>query len=642
LVFAALSLGVTRRYNTTVLLLRSTIGAIAGLLVWIVLSPSMTAIRAKLADSILLIAISASLVLALIAVLGSGVYSTAFGIRLSSQTLWRPALVACVAIALFVSGSDARQHRLARVWHQVLQHSTLGAVLLAVLTVGISFRVSTFEALGADAYGYVSQAHLWANGNLVQHEPLSLRAPWPDAEWTFAPLGYRPGLERGTTVPTYPPGLPLFMAGLLVLFGRSGPFFVVPLLGGVAIFATFLLGRRAAGEACGLAGAALLLTSPIFLFQLKEPMSDVPVTACWLVAILLVSRTTPVSIFAAGLATSAAILIRPNLVPLAAVLGLLVLLCSANTLVRRLLNASIFSSAAIPGCIAVALVNKKLYGSALSSGYGDTSFLFQLHYFWTNLSRYSRWLLEMETPFILLAPLGSWLLLRPEYSSSDLHSLTTRTLSRLFVAFAAVLYACYALYVPFDNWTFLRFLLPAISLLLLLCGVVVVELNKQLPSFLPRFLLVTSMVVFLAWRWDVSGLKPPRQQDRRFAVIGEYLQDNLPPNAILFSMLHSGSIRYYSGRLTLRWDLLPSEWLDRSLVFLTSNGYQPFLLIEQGWERKQFVEKFSAQSRVGSLNFTPIATYNGRDAQADLYDLSNPGRVTGSAAIEHRPQRQSR
>ena len=152
-------------------------------------------------------------------------------------------------------------------WSQVLRHSTAVAIVLGALTVAVAFRVSAFEAFGADAYGYVSQAHLWTAGNLIQHEPLSLRAPWPEPEWTFSPLGYRPGPQPGTIVPTYPPGLPLLMAGLLVLFGRDGPFFVVPLLGGVAVVAAFLLGRRAAVRCAALQPPRCCLQAPYSCFS---------------------------------------------------------------------------------------------------------------------------------------------------------------------------------------------------------------------------------------------------------------------------------------------------------------------------------------------------------------------------------------
>ena len=587
---------------------------------------------AKLVDSIFLIAIAAGAVLAAIAVFGPGVHTTAYGIRLSSQTVWRPAFVASIASACLLYRSERLQQKVATLWSHILHHAWPAAIFLGTVTVMIAFRVSAFEAVGADQYGYVSQAHLWAAGNLVQHEPLSLRAPWPQREWTFSPLGYRPGLQPGTIVPAYPAGLPLLMAGLLVVFGRDGPFFVVPVLGGVAIVTAFLLGRRVAGEMCGLATAALLLTSPIFLFQLKEPMSDVPVTAWWLLAILLGSGTSFLAIFAGGLAASAAILTRPNLVPLAALLGLFVLLYSGKEWRGRMRNACLFSAGAVPGCIAVAVINANLYGSPFLSGYGETSELFDIDYVWTNLSQYSRWLLEMETPFVLLAPVG-WFVLRRREASHDVSGV--RRLSNVLVVFGVALYACYAAYLPFDNWTFLRFLLPAISLLLLLCAVAVCEVGERLHSFLPRFLLLACLVVFVAWRWDVTGLKPLAPNERRSAVIGEYVHDHLPPNAVVFSLFQSGSIRYYSGRLTLRWDWLPPEWLDRSVAFLTSNGYHPYLLITEDWERAQFVQRFSGHSHITSPGLTPVASHYGR-SRADVYDLTHPHGSSVSVTISPR------
>jgi hypothetical protein len=239
--------------------------------------------------------------------------------------------------------------------------------------------------------------------------------------------------------------------------------------------------------------------------------------------------------------------------------------------------------------------------------------MFSVDYFSTNLRQYSSWLLDMETPFIALAAAG-WFVLRRREGSPP-------RFSNLFLAFAVVLYACYALYLPFDNWTFLRFLLPGIAVLLLLCGLTVLHVAERLGSFLPKILLVAFFVVFLAWRWDVMGLQPIPPQDRSAAVVGAYVRDHLPENAVVISMVHSGSLRYYSGRLTVRWDWLRPEWLDRSLVFFTSNGYRPFLLLEAD-ERRPFIQRFSGHSKIGSLRFAPITTHRGR-IQADLYDLSS-------------------
>jgi hypothetical protein len=84
--------------------------------------------------------------------------------------------------------------------------------------------------------------------------------------------------------------------------------------------------------------------------------------------------------------------------------------------------------------------------------------------------------------------------------------------------------------------------------------------------------------------------------------------------------MHSGSIRYYSGRLILRWDYIPAEWLDRSLEFLSENGYHPYLLIDD-WERPRFVERFAGHTRWGALDWPPVATYRG-GIRADLFELT--------------------
>ena len=131
----------------------------------------------------------------------------------------------------------------------------------------------------------MSQAHLLSVGALLRDEPLARQVGWPDAEWTFSPFGYRPGAHGGEIVPTYPPGLPLVMASARAIASDDGPFVVVPLLGAVAVFCTYALGARLHSRLAGLIAAALLATSPIVLFQIVQPMSDVPVMAWWALAL---------------------------------------------------------------------------------------------------------------------------------------------------------------------------------------------------------------------------------------------------------------------------------------------------------------------------------------------------------------------
>jgi oligosaccharyl transferase STT3 subunit len=584
----------------------------------------------RLVDRLLVATIVTALFLALAAIVGVGFSTSLGGIRISSRTLFRPFIVMVVAVFMAVHVFEHRQQQLLRLWAATLRHASAVAFCLAALAIVMALRFSAFEANAADQYGYVSQAHLWARGNLITHEPLAAIAPWPEATWTFAPLGYRPGQEPATIVPTYSPGLPLVMAGLLKLFGPDGVYMAVPFLGSLAVWATFLLGKRFAGPACGLMAAMLLLTSPVFLFQLKEPMSDVPVTAWWLIAILLVAARTAPTALGGGLAASAAISTRPNLVPLAVVLGAFVLCYSSPFFRTRFRNASLFALGVVPSCMGIALFNLTLYGSPLESGYGSLESLFGVEYLRANLARYPRWLLETETPFVCFAAITPWLLRRSvqrhpfgEAASSG----GSYRLSWLFLGLSATLFGCYAFYLPFDSWTFLRFLLPSIPLLLVLSSAAVLAFSQRLPSTSSRWLVAALLCLLVGWRWDTAvtrGLQPLRANDRRFEVMGEFVRDQLPPNAIVLTMIHSGSVRHYSGRPTLRWDSLPRESLDSALTFLRANGYRSYLLIED-WERSQFVERFAGHTSLAALDWPPFASYSG-NLRADLFDLDDRNR----------------
>ena len=139
------------------------------------------------------------------------------------------------------------------------------AVLLAVAAGVLSAVFGVKTAGGSDHFGYVSQAYLWSQGSvIVSIPPLDLPGV-PDADRVLMASGYTVGPEPHTQVPAYPPGLPLLMAGALLVFGTWGPFLIVPLAVAAAILGTFALGRRVDSTRTGLTAAALLTCSPAFI-----------------------------------------------------------------------------------------------------------------------------------------------------------------------------------------------------------------------------------------------------------------------------------------------------------------------------------------------------------------------------------------
>ena len=109
-----------------------------------------------------------------------------------------------------------------------------------------------------------------------------------------------------------------------------------------------------------------------------------------------------------------------------------------------------------------------------------------------------------------------------------------------------------------------------------------------------------------------------------YASAAEYVRTQLPANAVVLTVQHSGSIRYYANRLTLRWDLLPAEWWPRALDVLTERGYRPYLLVSV-FEEEQLRRQFGfsdAEDGPGTL----VALMSDPE-QLRLYD---PLRLSGS------------
>lgn len=539
------------------------------------------------------------------ALVGGALSASIAGVRLSSRTVFRPTLIGLIALGISAALFEHRRQQYVAFLSRASHSAPAIAVILIIATVIIAIRYGAFEAAAADQYGYVSQANLWARHTLAVPQPLATVAPWPDADWTFSPLGYRPGVERGTIVPVYPAGLPLVMAGLITLLGAQGVYYAVPLLGALAVGATFLLGRHVSDETSGILSMALLLTSPAFLFHLREPMSDVPVAAWWLLSLALALRGSTRGAVGSGLAAAAAILTRPNLLPLAVPVAL----------AFRFRHAAIFAVAFLPGCILVALLNTALYGWPTESGYGSLQTLFSFSHFAANLKRYPTWLIQTETPLICLAVLAPWVLQTPRQ----------RSLASIFLAVAAVCFACYLFYLPFDNWTYLRFLLPAIPLLLVLSATVTLTWGRRRLPLSASLLLTAALLLLLAWRWDTSvshGFRVSRAADRRFERVGAYVRDELPPNAIVFTLIHSGSIRHYSERTTIRWDVLDKDWLDRAVAFLRERGYPTYLVLDDD-ERAPFQQKFGGRSLLAGLSWAPVRTLSGTMGTT-IYELAAP------------------
>jgi hypothetical protein len=362
----------------------------------------------------------------------------------------------------------------------------------------------------------------------------------------------------------------------------------------------------------------LLASSPVFLYQLVQPMSDVPVTAWWLLACWGAADGRP---FVAGVGGAAAVLTRPNLAPVVVPVLAAVLWHAYSR--HRPLGAAVRSAVlfALPLAAAAAFLawlNARLYGSPFASGYGAPSELFALGNIAVNAGRYARWLIETQTPALLVA-LAAPVAARLWWRRAP--GIPPQAQAWLGLAFAASVVACYLPYAPFEEWWYLRFLLPAIPVLLLLSTSLLVGLSSAMPSVV-RAPLVAAAVALLAVQYVATAADRQafalRGLESRYETAGRFAARELPSSAVLLSVQESGSLRMYGNRTTLRFDHLDPQGLEAAVAFLDRTGNRPYFVLE-AWEEAQFRDRFSRSSALGLLDWPPMAEV-GSPVKVRFYD----------------------
>jgi len=540
------------------------------------------------------------------------------GARVSSRQA-SPALsvaAAAALVGLLLTSRDERRYARSFAWAspdridafvRAAAPYLAGATTLAVIGVGLTRGV--FEARGADAYGYVSQAELWTHGFPIIEPPLARDPRWQHSIEMLVPLAYRTGPKQ-TIVPMYAPGLPLMMSVAQRVAGRDAVFIVVPLLGGLAVLATYFIGARLAGPLVGAAAAVLAATSPPFLWQLVKPMTDVPVAAWWTLAWAGVLRPTRASALLGGVAAGLAILTRPNLAPLAAVPTLWLWWQGRGSTSTRLAmwRAAAFVLGVVPSCVAVAVINQRLYGSPFESGYKPLTAYYSWIKLMPNLRRYPSWLVETHTPLVLLACLAPFLIARI-VAVGDRPRARRTTIAWLI--FIAGVFASYLLYTVFNEWWYLRFVLPALPPVLVLTVVSVDGLGAR---FLPRARVLVTAVLTLGVAWHglafaaARGTFEEKDAEHRATAVGRYIAQNLPERAAFIAFEQSGSANYYSGRQTLMFEAIPPDALQTVVDDLRRLGFHPYFLLES-WEEPVFKNQFAAHCKCAWLDWPPRAEY---------------------------------
>ncbi len=463
----------------------------------------------------------------------------------------------------------------------------MNAARLTVLALAVTVAVvgtwrGTWAVGGSDSSCYALMTAAFARGHMQPTTSLA-DAPWPEASRTFAPGGFVPSPTRADSAsPICAPGFSLLLAPLYVVGGRDAIFLLTPMAGALLVWLTFVFGSRLAGPSAGAAAATVIAATPVFVFQVVQPMNDVAVATVWMAVLVLAAGPQEHSGWIGGL-TGLAILIRPNLAPAA-------LIVAAWCLTGGLRRFLVFGAAAAPFAIAVVTFNTVLYGHPLKSGYGSTSDLFSSAHVLPNIANYGKALLETQLGFPLLGLFAIFVVPRQR-----------RPLVWLGLALTGSMVVVYLFYKPFPEWWYLRFLLPVLPVMTVL-AITVVALGTRRRAVV--WALVAGVVVFAMTSEAMGQALSLQRLERRFRTVGAVVRDRLPENAVFLTVWDSGSVRYHAEREAILWDAMNPDSLDGAVAWLVAGGFEPFIIVEE-WEEPLFRERFAGTSRLGDLDWPP-------------------------------------
>jgi hypothetical protein len=291
---------------------------------------------------------------------------------------------------------------------------------------------------------------------------------------------------------------------------------------------------------------------------------------------------------------------------------------------RAVRSLAPFAALAAIGPAFVLWTQAVMYGHPLEPGYPGWEAFYRVAHLPANAVNYPRFLFAIHTPLVLLG-LATPLLLSRTWQDRP----GAMRSARSAVTLALLTFAIYLPYLPFDDPHSLRFMLPAVTALfvLLAAGTVVAArgLLRRLRWLAP-VALAPALLVAVTPASLYEYVRTYGDGQRRVVLMGRYLQQALPPDAVVLAFQQSGAIAHYTRAPIVRHDLVDARMLDDVVTTLTRQGYRPTLVIDEVAELADFRATFGAASQFGRLDWPPRA--RAADAVSSLlyFDLTDRAR----------------
>ena len=444
------------------------------------------------------------------------------------------------------------------------------ALLAALL---VPFCLLYFTRTQTVVYGYDPLGYLYAGQRLAEGGRMS----FPDANNAlagsyFAPFAFNI-LRPGDTdlYLNYPPGLPLLLALAQRTLGSAiAPFFVTPLAGLAGILAIFSLGKRLFGDVAGLIAAVLLGMSPLYFTFSTDLWSDVPATACILVAMALYVSSTAsggrhvgLRAASAGLLLGYAVLIRYTSVIFVLPIVFHGLMVPAVWGIKVRCNLSFLGAFAL-ATIGVLLFNRAYYGGFLATAYSPQAGwypwpAFSLAYALGPSPVGGRSLVGASTTLLQDLPIallfGVLGLLVMKRSSAALLGGT--------ILVVLGLYSCYA-FTPTDISA--RFLLPAVAMICLAAAAGLEFVRSRLGEWKRPGILLPIAVIgvgCLLFRPAVAAVERRSIDTTAQIRYVQSMTEATPQDAVFMSYVFNDLVSYYGHRSVLNYRRIPPVDADR-------------------------------------------------------------------------------
>lgn len=420
-------------------------------------------------------------------------------------------------------------------------------VIIALVAYGL-FIATIMKAYagGSDSSGYLNGAKLFLAGKLYAEQRSAVDIPSSEVSvFSYVPFGFAP-ISDEKMVPTYPFGLSIMIALFSILVGSDlAPHIVMWLhtIGSIILIYHFALLLKLE-KFWAVIAAFLLAINPLFLSYSTQLMSDMPsLFWCSLTIFSSLRNTEKKWAVISGISAGMAVIIRPT-----NILIFIPLLIAFGRNWRGLIQCGL---AGLPFAFSLLLLNHQLYGSYITTGYGDMSQFFGSEFIPFTINAYSEYLILELTPFLVLA-IGVFV-----------PSIWQKTKKEEWVILVWILaflsfYSCY--YFTHTTWWYMRFVLPIFPALIL----AMLMTLRMIYSSIGR-MRRTLIIFFLSFTisWQISVILNKYVLDNpeglTYFEMTNWAKENLPKDAVIFAMQDSGALFYYTDFSIVRYDSSSSE-----------------------------------------------------------------------------------